>query len=108
MKSADCPFGAAARLRARMAPPPPPMTLPADVQRVMKRLAIAVGFACGCWLGITWPPASDAWHALVPIVAKWSPLIAGPLVLARRPGRRGYEASGGQTWSRRTVRWWNP
>lgn len=86
MKLANCPFGAAG-LRARMPPPPVP-TIPPAVQRVMKRLAIAAGFACGCWLGSTWAPASDAWQAIAPPVMKSAPLVVGLLVL-RRGRHRG-------------------
>ena len=93
MKSAHCPFGAAARMRAQLPTPP---VLPEHVQRVMKLLAIGVGFLCGCRLGITWS-SGEAWHAIVHVAGKCPFVLAGLLVLGRRPVRRGYERSGGRT-----------
>jgi hypothetical protein len=58
----------------------------------MKLLAIGVGFVCGCWLGIASAP-DETWHAMVPIVGKWAPLVAGPLVLGRWRMRRAYIGS---------------
>ena len=93
MKSADCPFGAAAGLRARSSPV---RILPAHVERVMKLLAIVVGFACGCRLGITWALA-DVSHATMLIVGKCAFLVAGPLLLWRRRPNRDYDAPGAPT-----------
>jgi hypothetical protein len=82
MKSADCPFGAAAGVRAQL--PTPSLVFPEHVQRVMKLLAIGVGFVCGCWLGMASPPPHESWSALVPIVGKSAPLVAGVLLVRRR------------------------
>ena len=97
MKTADCPFGAAARLRAQMSPPPP--MLPGHVQRVLKLLATGAGFVCGCRLGIAWT-SDDASHvnAIVAIAGKFVPLVAASLVLCRRPSRgRDYRSDDGRT-----------
>jgi hypothetical protein len=93
MKSAECPLGVATGVRLRM---PPPLVLPEHVHRAIKLLAIAIGFVCGCRLGIMWT-SGDASHEIMSIVGKCAFLAAGPLVLGRRPARRGYERSGGRT-----------
>jgi hypothetical protein len=94
MKSAECPFGAAAGLRAGR--PAPALILPAHVERAMKLLAIAVGFVCGCRLGITWALA-DVSHAILPIVGKCAFLVAGPVALLRRRSNRDYDVPDGRT-----------
>jgi hypothetical protein len=94
MKSADCPLGAAAGMRARIPLPQPAFA--ADVQRMLKLLAIGAGFVCGCWLGAAWT-SDDAMREVVPIVGKWASLVAGPFVLGHRPVRLRYEVSGGRT-----------
>jgi hypothetical protein len=86
MKSANCPLGATAGARTGV---PPPLMLPADVQRVLKLLAVGAGFFCGCWIGASWKPG-DAGHAdvVLPLVGKYLPLVGGPIVLWRRPAER--------------------